>query len=157
MKKMKTLDEVITGMTELILSGKTADVKSTVREALHYLKEYRSKQDTIAEQLAELKQKNDHVCEMAITVCKEYERLCKRLAEEYRNDPLSWDELKAMEGKPVWVEEKYRNGGLKSYSWWLIDYLNDDQICLRDQGGNPWFIYQAGMGWAWKAYRKERG
>lgn len=40
---MMTIDEVITGMTELILSGKTADVKSTVREALHYLKEYRER------------------------------------------------------------------------------------------------------------------
>lgn len=44
---MKTLDEVITGMTELILSGKTADVKSTVRDALHYLKAYREDKDDL--------------------------------------------------------------------------------------------------------------
>lgn len=158
---MKTLDEVIERFED-DLHATEADSQlimlfdRDVADALHYLKEYRSKQDTIAEQLTELEQKNDHVCELAKTVCEEYDRLCNRLAEEYSNDALSWDELKQMEGKPVWVEEKYRKGDLKSSGWWLIDYWNDDQICLRDQGGNPWFIYQAGMGWAWNAYRKER-
>lgn len=135
---MKTLDEVITGMTELILSGKTADVKSTVRDALSYLKEYKANQED---------PDGDH---------QQLEKCRALLQDFYRNDPLSWDELKGMEGKPVFVEERYRNGDLKSSGWWLIDYWNDDQICLRDQGGNSWFIYQAGMGWAWKAYRKER-
>ena len=105
----------------------TEDSGARFAEALHYLKEYR---------------KLDSLDAVAFS--------------EDDNPPLTWDELKTMEGKPVWVEEKYRKGDLKSSGWWLIDYWNDDQICLRDQGGNPWFIYQAGMGWAWKAYRKER-
>lgn len=153
---MVTIDEVITGMTELILSGKTADVKSTVREALHYLKEYRSKQDTIAEQLAELEQKNDHVCELAITVCKTYERLCKRLAEEYRDDPLSWDELKSMEGKPVWVEY-LRDGATYDAEWCIVKDIDDD--LLHDTEGYGYGRankYGDGYGVGWQAYRKER-
>jgi hypothetical protein len=139
--KMRTLDEVIF----------EAPYSQTPWEAdaLHYLKEYRSKQDTIAEQLAELKQKNDHVCEMAITVCKAYERLCKRLAEEYRNDPLSWDELKAMEGKPVWVE------ALLYKQWAIIAYVGSDHI--RFEGANLYAPEsRAYMGDAngWQAYRK---
>ena len=38
---MRTLDEVITGMTELVLSGKTKDVKEVVTDALKFLKEFR--------------------------------------------------------------------------------------------------------------------
>lgn len=72
------------------------------------------------------------------------------------NEPLSWDELKQMEGKPVFVEERYRNGDLKSSGWWLIDFWNDDQICLRDQGGNPWNDHRSNYGRDWMAYRKER-
>lgn len=72
------------------------------------------------------------------------------------NVALSWDELKQMEGKPVFVEERYRNGDLKSSGWWLIDFWNDDQICLRDQGGNPWNEHRSNYGRDWQAYRKER-
>ena len=128
--RMKTLDEVIeyfNNQCQMRHVYLTEDSGARFAEALHYLKEYR---------------KLDSLDAVAFS--------------EDDNPPLTWDELKTMEGKPVWVEEKYRKGDLKSSGWWLIDYWNDDQICLRDQGGNPWFIYQAGMGWAWKAYRKER-
>lgn len=123
-------------------------------DALHYLKEYSSNQDTIAEQLAELKQKNDHVCEMAITVCKAYDRLCKRLAEEYRNDPLSWDELKAMEGKPVWIEAESLSVGVSPYwkGWYIISSFSDDEFMYCNDG-YEWAKETQGR--MWQAYRKE--
>ena len=164
---MKTLDEVIDNFEKACdlerrcegcsgcLSqeyGCPNDGAESVPDALEYLKEYRSKQETIAEQLAELEQKNDHVCELAKTVCEEYDRLCNRLAEEYRNDALSWDELKTMEGKPVWVE--LLKGKWKG--WDVIGGFDEDDfgaamvtICGDD-------YYKDDMGKTWQAYRKER-
>lgn len=144
-------------MTELILRGKTADVKSTVREALRYLKEYRSKQDTIAEQLAEIEQKNDHVCELAKTVCEEYDRLCNRLAEEYSNDALSWDELKQMEGKPVWVEvdEKYKGWIIVGKFYSLFENEDLDAHVDLYYFDRTMEYSKETYGYYWQAYRKE--
>ena len=71
---MKTLDEVITGMTELILSGKTADVKSTVRGALHYLKAYRENQQAYEENTRKAEEARERYLEAM---------------KELRNDPLT--------------------------------------------------------------------
>ena len=96
----------------------------------------------------------------ALRYLKQYKDLqygyIKAMADIEDNPPLTWDELKAMEGKPVFVEERYRNGDLKSSGWWLIDFWNDDQICLRDQVGNPWNEHRSNYGRDWQAYRKER-
>lgn len=120
---MKTIDEVITGMTELILSGKTADVKSTVRDALRYLKEYRKDKQIYAYDI----------------VRRHFE-----LAE--RNDPLTWDELKTMEGKPVWVEDE------DSYNRWeIINGVYDNGISFGD-----YFLNKNEFGTVWQAYRKEK-
>lgn len=75
---MKTLDEVITGMTELVLSGKTKDVKEVVTDALKFLKEFRGL----------LKMWND------------------KLDKEKENNPLTWEELRQMEGKPVFIDSR---------------------------------------------------
>lgn len=150
---MKTLDEVIERFED-DLHAAEADSQlimlfdRDVADALHYLKEYSSKQDTIAEQLAELEQKNDHVCELAKTVGEEYDRLCNRLAEEYRNDALTWDELKQMEGNSVWYEHEFWKG-------WIIlgkveQGVNCEMIPDREE---RWYIVKDGSA---KAYRKER-
>lgn len=114
---MKTLDEVITGMTELILSGKTADVKSTVTDALHYLK---------------------HL--------QEYYEMSREHHEP--NPPLTWDELKAMEGKPVWVvvDGKER--------WHIIREVSSEHLILESMLPlhRCWMNHPDG----WQAYRKER-
>lgn len=113
-------------------------------DALHYLKEYKAKQE-------DLEQKNDHVCEMAKTICEQYDRLCNRLAEEYRNEPLTWDELRTMTGKPVWVE------ALLYKQWAIIAYVGDEHI--RFEGVNLYApesrTYMSAED-GWQAYRKER-
>jgi len=142
---MMTLDEVIIGIKEQMGLGDPILI-----DALHYLKEYSSKQDTITEQLAELEQKNDHVCELAKTVCKAYDRLRNRLAEEYRNDALSWDELKTMTGKPVWVECKFY-----SHQWAIIGEVYENRI--RFYGHRLVDVEpRSEIGETWQAYRKER-
>lgn len=144
---MKTLNEVITAHEYCVNSSITGAVCEEcpafakpdcgIREdALHYLREHKEKLDF----------------ESALP---DYYELVDFWAEQQANPPLSWEQLKQMEGKPVWVEEYYCNDDFKSAGWWLIDYWNDNQICLRDQGGNSWIAHQTSLGRDWQAYRKE--
>ena len=70
------------------------------------------------------------------------------------NDPLTWDELKQMVGKPVWVEDS-------GFGNWLIVDL------FGDSGGAEYMIARGDQYWeeymrdeddglSWQAYRKER-
>ena len=70
------------------------------------------------------------------------------LSDFYRNDPLSWDELRTMEGKPVWYEHEFWKG-------WIIlgkveQGVNCEMIPDREE---KWYIVKDGSA---KAYRKER-
>lgn len=133
---MKTLDEVIRSLETVDNTWHNARHfmnYEDFRDGLHYLRQYQKDKQIYSYDIA---RRNLEVAE--------------------RNDPLSWDELKQMEGKPVFVEERYRNGDLKSSGWWLIDFWNDDQICLRDQGGNSWNEHRSNYGRDWQAYRKEK-
>lgn len=138
---MKTLDEVITGMTELILSGKTADVKSTVRDALHYLKEYKDDKDEL-----------DSTRLAYLDILTDYVALKQYWAEQQENPPISWDELKAMEGKPVWIETK-RYGS----RWYLVeDTSYEEMIVFTGLYGESAPYFQEDLGKTWQAYRKEK-
>ena len=110
--------------------GEAACFNHDREDALHYLKEYR----------AEMKHAED-ICLKAEKVVKDAER----------NDPISWDELKQMEGKPVWVET------LLYKQWAVIAYVGDDHI--RFEGVNlyaPESRIYMGEENGWQAYRKER-
>lgn len=66
------------------------------------------------------------------------------------NVALSWDELRAMEGKPVWIENMF-------YKKWLIAYQVNESNIIFD--GNGFYYTQAFVidyGKSWQAYRKER-
>lgn len=56
--------------------------------------------------------------------------------------PLTWDELKQMEGKPVWVEESAENG--LWWTYWVI-WQGDNAVLPEETYGTTW-----------NAYRKER-
>jgi len=71
---------------------------------------------------------------------------------ETENDPLSWDELRTMEGKPVWVERC--DGDTKG--WLLILRKCDDVVTCTTKYGNSFYLYKANYGEKWQAYRKER-
>jgi hypothetical protein len=129
---MKTLDEVIRAY-ELCLDKYIKcnecpyhergcpDAKKV--DALHYLKEFQGLS----------KMWNDH------------------LDKEQANPALTWDELRTMEGKPVWVE------ALLYKQWAVIAYVGDDHI--RFEGANlyaPECRIYMGKDNGWQAYRKER-
>ena len=77
---------------------------------------------------------------------------CRALLQDfYCNEPLSWDELRTMEGKPVWVE------ALLYKQWAVIAYIGEDYI--RFEGANlyaPECRIYMGEDNGWQAYRKER-
>ena len=91
-------------------------------DALHYLKAFRDAKDT-------LEREKDKYAE-AVRNCEEAENKYKKMEEELGaqklhmmwvdkhfafdepNDPLTWQELRQMGGKPVWVETmtSFRSG-----------------------------------------------
>ena len=138
---MKTLDEVI--KAEEICSQMDADCskcpyKATAkgwceekdRDALFYLKEYR---------------KLDSLDAVAFP--------------EDDNPPLSWGELKQMEGKPVWVEAddgKYKRWFIVGnfFSWFEKEDFDAHVNLYRSDGAME--MSKETYGSYWQAYRKER-
>ena len=75
------------------------------------------------------------------------------------NVALSWDELKQMEGKPVWVDGEH--GCIWNQKSWVLirlDKENEDLIiCVgTDNGHYEFAIGKEDYGTDWQAYRKER-
>ena len=96
---------------------------------------------------------------------KEYrwivENCADTLAEKYpsENVPLTWDELKHMEGKPVWIE--YADD--KEQTGWALIVKNPERplfgkpklfTFVREDG--KFYLTISGYGKRWKAYRKEK-
>ena len=139
---MKRLDEVITGMTELVLSGKTEDVKGVVTDALKFLKKYREEDKKLGQALNEV-----------LDTEMQYYHLIEDLE---RNEPLTWEELQKMEGQPVWVES---SDSLNRRRWMFVgEWFDDDEMRLFDMGYDyPDYVsrngYESGT---WQAYRKEK-
>lgn len=109
-------------------------------DALYYLKMYRSDMQMYSENQKywedELKLKIKDFGDAK-------ERYIKRLKEldiGTLNEPLTWDELKQMEGKPVWVEQC--NGDTKG--WFLILRTNYGVMhYCTTKHGNPFFLYKS--------------
>lgn len=140
---MKTLDEVIKALEEngeidlgcvnCVYADGCGD-DSLYDDALNYLKEYKTNQED---------PDGDH---------QQLEKARALLQEFYRNDPLSWDELKQMEGKPVWVE--LLKGKWKG--WDVIGGFDEDDfgVAMVTVRGDDY--YKADLCKTWQAYRKER-
>ena len=129
--KMKTLDEVIAELED----------DEMFADALHYLKEYKSDKDEI-----------DSTRLAYLDILTDYVALKQYWAEQQANPALSWEELKTMEGKPIWVKEC--NGDTKG--WLLILRTNYDVINCTTKHGNSFYLYKSSYSEKWQAYRKER-
>ena len=128
---MKTLDEVIKALSVC------ADIEGSCltdcpyqddcnfgadcyKDALHYLKEYKGLS----------KMWND------------------KLDKEQENPPLTWKELKQMEGKPVWIESP------EWKRWEIIGHIDD---FLEVMITNRHEVYESDkFSRIWQAYTKER-
>lgn len=131
---MKTLDEVI---FEAPYSPTPWEA-----DAIHYLKEYKNTDENYKKAIAHVTEVIDH-----------YEKMVADYLA-VNNPPLTWDELKTLEGKPVWIEHPETKIG----RWIVIAKItgrNEDLACMNatDAWGSYWKKYQ---GLEWQAYRKER-
>ena len=147
---MKTLDEVIAEMEVMGFIGTLAD-------ALYYLKEYRS--DKIQYE-ADRKNWEDDLSQKLRFFDEARNKLIAKFKEleiGTLNEPLTWDELKTMEGKPVWIEHRSGKKG-----WCLIVQVDDslpDIPCVglvdTDADYRNLEVEWMDMG-QWQAYRKEK-
>lgn len=176
---MKTLDEVIKNLEDGTehLSAMLIS-RETWSDTLHYLQEYKAKMkvleykskryDEMCETIQKQGQEHEDRCQAeiaryqeAVRNCEEAENKYKRLLKDLEeNPPLTWDELKTMEGMPVWVEVKGYNG------CWTIVHWNSDIVFVEfyDWIASPDDFMKAPLvsldntnfGKTWQAYRKER-
>ena len=156
---MKTLDEVIKAMdhvefccTNCKLQFDCDEVECFLEDALHYLKELKD----ILDPLKVKKISHEITCPKCNSV------IAILLPES--NEPLTWDELKTMEGKPVWVEVlEATDSDFVQYRWgngaWYIvkDFALGAlaEYCQLTPNRRTWI--KQSYGEYWQAYRKERG
>jgi len=156
---MKTLDEVIEAQERCskypdchfcyLHSG---PICGWIRDALHYLKEYRAEKANL-----EIIKGN---YQDAVANCEKAENKFKSRLKALNigtlNEPLTWEELKGMEGKPVWMED---DTGTKFYRGWAIvlEFIFDGAylryVC---DDYSETCVVEADLGRTWQAYRKER-
>ena len=79
-----------------------------------------------------------------------------RLDKEQENPPLTWDELRKMKGKPVWLE----GNNIKPH-WDIIarieyDFDHDYTECEFHVLGGTFTYCDKCYGTDWNAYKKER-
>ena len=129
---MKTLDEVIEELQYWDTCHEYPECfydDEVTRDALNYLKEYKRVQNKI-EKIA-LGNIEDTL-------------------DKLDNKPLTWDELKTMEGKPVWVEAEPING-------WVIVEIRDSFMKGREYIKFGLLeLSNKDLGKTWQVYKKER-
>lgn len=178
---MKTLDEVIEAQKRCTTYPNyhfcylhSGSICEWIRDALHYLKTYRENQHAYEENSRKAEEARERYLE-AVKNCELAENKYRKLYEETSqnlrntsqitcpkchsefvilpesNEPLSWDELKQMEGKPVWVEHKLFKG------WRLVGWqANDHMMNLVGSYSEQLPLFEDDCGNGWQAYRKER-
>ena len=156
---MKTLDEVIKAMencygpdaeccdkcqyTKECNAGSICLKCNLEEDALHYLNELKEARDIIATAREEAK--------------KQIEDFKADVERKMAYNPaLSWDELRMMEGKPVWVE----HSGYTP-NWEIVENIGAVRGSTGDFTGNfietnKSVLHKDKQGKTWQAYRKER-
>ena len=141
-------------------------------DALHYLKEYQSEKKLWeadrkmwAEKGPEIENKQDKLIKAAKDfqktkaemeeISEDYVALKQWWTEQQVNPPLSWDELKTMVGKPVWVEDNLETPEDITKYWaimWRVEKAEDDEYALL----SDFYFQKSQYGKDWQTYRKER-
>lgn len=107
------------------------------KDALHYLKKYREEYKILIKTINE-----------AIDVEMKYYHMIEELEH---NSPLTWDELRQMEGKPVWVEFSYEDGQHFDSDWFLVDFVSESFCDVIGKLGTSRLVKND----YWQAYRRE--
>ena len=158
----KSLDEVINTLLKdraVTYYGNVIVPLQDLADALHYLEIFR---DTINALNVERENCIEAACKY-IEAEKELESQKVQMMwvdkhfefEITDNQPLTWDELKQMEGKPVWLEVKYHNPEATYKYWTIVKYFDSNEggdMVFTGTG----FYYKDLLEVDWQVYRKER-
>ena len=154
---MKTLDEVIKAQERcgtypnchfcFLHSGPMCE---WIRDALQWLKGYKAhiELDKLRDKYSDTSQITCPKCHSEFVILPDI------------NTPLTWQELRTMAGKPVWIEGEH--GCIwdqKAWSLIRLDAENEDiVICVSTDNGvhYEFAIGEEDYGSDWQAYRKER-
>lgn len=148
---MKSLDEVIdifekacdldrrcedfSGCLSHYDEGCPNDGSEAVPDALHYLKDMKN-----------LEEDYDIL----------YNKYWREFNQQQANPQLTWDELRQMEGKPVWVEDNIDEPEDITKYWAIyrrIEKAQETEYALL----SDFYYDKAEYGKSWQAYRRERG
>ena len=92
----------------------------------------------------------------ALRYLKEYRELAQNLGE-VGNEPLTWDELLSMIGKPVYIEMNNGYEPKTERHWFIITRFENTIMDEEEMMCEPiWHFSKRLMGDTWQAYRKER-
>lgn len=104
-----------------------------------------------------------NIRDAAIAYLKGYREVLPEYAQmkldKVTNEPLTWDELKTMEGKPVWAEEddgKYKGWVMVGKFYSLFENEDLDAHVNLYYFGRSMEYSKEMYGFYWQAYRKER-
>ena len=169
---MKTLDEVIKfvaerqkhfetfGCFDCHYNGDDCVSGCVIEDALHYLKQYRSDKAQYEIEKEQWETAGAEARKAYEATRDKYIARLKALNIGTLNEPLSWNELKQLEGKPVWVEVLNDTGDhCKWEGQWML--VNDfaqgalGEYCHMYPNYRTWI--NTTYGDSWQAYRKERG
>lgn len=111
-----------------------------IQDAIYYLKEHKNQQDFYDQSIQRTTEMIDN---------------CEKTVAEYlavNNPPLTWDELKMMTGKPIWIEDAFEKG-----EWYIIECFTDsNRFIAHDRWSGDDIFRKLYMDTEWFAYRKER-
>lgn len=154
---------------------KICDKDDKKSDTLYYLRNLRGRIDFFQKSIDEIEEKKKQVQIMYENNIKEYNEHKKEienikqievsLIEEKEkikeNNPITWEELKSMIGKPVWLE--YDNRGLEILSdphqWVIIGMVDNTSVMPEISFISKWktfWMQKEFMGKHWNAYKKEK-
>ena len=160
---MRTLDEVIKAVEEDLECANVSYPETFYdydnhKDALHYLKEFQDAKNALD---AERERTIEAYCQWEDAKEKLEAQTCqmmwvdKHFQFEKSDNPLTWDELKAMEGKPVWIEFLNDEGEWNG-EWCLVESSNNILCEILRCKMSWWGLRKITLGKTWQAYRKER-
>ena len=145
---MKTLDEVIKKIEATWIcpssdeANEYCEMMEVREDALHYLKAYKNTDENYRKAITHVNKIIDH-----------YEKMVADYLST-NNPALTWDELKQMEGKPVWVEV---DGNWWGRFWAFVETANENYMNFFQKGQEyPEDLWKRELGKTWQAYRKEK-
>lgn len=159
---MNTIEHVIDVLDGFarVYEGPSASV---LPEAIYYLKDYQSRINNLIQLRDDLERYKDDYGKATreLTEAREQWIAEKKRMESYElmyihamanledNPPLSWDDVKRLEGKPVFLERNYCG------EWTIVHNIEEDRAVFSVAFGEivlPRDLIDIG----WRAYRKER-